>query len=294
MLLTEIQRFCMYDGPGIRTTVFLKGCPLRCKWCHNPETQSVQQQILFYRQKCILCGACATVCPQGSHLLKNGEHVFNRGRCIGCQSCVRNCCSGALEPALKRMTIQQILSVVESDRAFYGKEGGITLSGGEPMMQPHETIELLEECRKRKIGTAIETCGYFDTAYLPRLVPVVDWFLWDYKDGNDNRHREYTGVSNCKITKNLFQADALGARTILRCIMVRGINMRKDHYDKIAYLWHRLRHCRYVQLLPYHTYGGSKMPALGKEDNGNSLWIPTEKGLDEARKYLREKGVRVK
>ncbi len=292
--VTEIQRFCMHDGPGVRTTVFFKGCPLRCAWCHNPETQQATQQLLYYPQKCIGCGACITVCPHGAHREQEGLHVFDRTRCQGCLSCVQACCSGALEPSLKEMTLEEILEIVEKDRPFYGALGGITLSGGEPMAHPREALALLEECRRRGIGTAMETCGYFDGQYLPALVPLVDLFLWDFKDGNPARHKEYTGVDNARIREQLLRVDALGGASILRCILVKGVNMQEDHYEAIASLWHSLEHCRQVELLPYHAYGGSKMIPLGLEDNGHREWIPSDEDMETAKSILIKKGVRLK
>ena len=219
----------MHDGPGVRTVVFLAGCPLRCSWCHNPEGQSFDTEILFEAKKCANCGACAAVCPTGAHSFEAGVHAFDRAKCISCMKCAEVCCTKALEPSSVDMTADEILSFVEKDRAFYGKEGGVTLSGGEPLAHPREAIELLSECRKRNIGTAVETSGYFDASLLSELVPLVDIFLWDFKDSNDTRHKEHTGVSNEKIKNNLLLADSMGAVSILRCITVKGVNAEKEH-----------------------------------------------------------------
>lgn len=293
MKVTEIQRFCMHDGPGVRTVVFLKGCPLRCRWCHNPETQLLGQQILFYDRKCIGCGGCA-VCPKGAHRFESENHLFDREKCTGCGICAENCCCGALEPAMKEMTVDEILAAVEKDRAFYGKDGGITLSGGEPLIQAEEVLDLLRVCRERGIGTVIETCGYFDGRILEELVPLTDLFLWDIKDTDDERHREYTGVSGQLIRENLLQADVLGAETVMRCIMVRGVNIEETHLRTVAELWHRLKRCRYVELLPYHAYAGSKMVPLGLPDNGRTDWILDEEELIRAKELLQELGAAVK
>lgn len=292
--ITEIQRFCMHDGPGVRTVVFLKGCPLRCAWCHNPETQSPRQELLYYTQKCIGCGACAAVCPTGAHTMREGMHLFDRSKCISCAKCAEVCPSGALETARKDMTLEQILDVIEKDRAFYKQSGGVTVSGGEPMMQPEGTLALLRACRERGIGTAIESCGCFDARHIPALAELVDLLLWDFKDGNDARHKEYTGASHRQSVKNLMALDALGVPSVLRCIMVKGVNMQPDHYDAIATLWKDLKNCQCVELLPYHAYGGSKMLPLGLADNGRREWIPQDEDLARAKEYLKEKGVRLK
>ena len=294
MKVTEIQRFCMHDGPGIRTTVFLKGCPLHCQWCHNPETQSDKQELLFTPQKCIGCGACAAVCKNSAHQITDGKHILNRSRCKNCMKCTESCCSQALLPSFSEMTVDEIFAVVNQDRAFYGDCGGITLSGGEPLMQPEETFALLRICKQNGIKTAVETCGYFDSSLIPELVSLTDCFLWDFKDGNNQRHQQYTGVSHNLIKNNILRADTIGAPIILRCIMIKNVNMQEDHYRAIAELWHQLKNGVYVELLPYHAYGGSKMTALGGNDNGNPAWIPAENDLEKAKLSLESHGVKMK
>ncbi len=295
MRITEIQRFCMHDGPGLRTTVFLKGCPLRCAWCHNPETQEPFQQLLFYRDKCIGCGACAAVCPTGARrrLTENG-FLYDRSRCRGCLACADACPTAALEPSLREMSAEEVFREIERDRAFYGRDGGVTLSGGEPLLQGEEVLALFAKCRAEGIGTAVETCGYFDGALLPALVPLTGLFLWDFKDGDDERHKKNTGVSNARIRENLLFADSLGAETVLRCILVRGVNTEDRHYRAVAALFHELRHCLYAELIPYHAYGGAKMLPLGLPDNGNPAWIPAEEDMENARTRLTGLGVRLR
>ncbi len=294
MKITKIQRFCMHDGDGVRTVVFLKGCPLRCLWCHNPEGQTFDAEILLDNKKCIGCGECAAVCPTDAQVISAGTHVFDRNKCICCMRCTKVCCTAALEPSAVEMTVDEVFASVEKDRAFYGNSGGVTLSGGEPFAQPQEAVRLLRKCRENGINTAAETSGYFASSLLSEIVPLTDCFLWDFKDGNDERHLRYTGVSNVKIKNNLLLADSMGAVSILRCIMVNGVNMQHDHYDAIAELWRNLHNCKYVELIPYHAMGGSKMLLLGKPDNGRRDWIPTENMMNEAKEYLRKQNVRVK
>ena len=231
--VTEIQRFCMHDGPGVRTVVFCKGCPLRCAWCHNPETQRATPEMLFYPAKCIFCGACVSACPAGAQII-HPERIFDRDRCAACGRCAAVCCTDAITPAAKDMTVDEILAAVLRDRAFYGERGGVTLSGGEPMAHPHGAIALLTACKEAGLGTAVETCGYFDEHLIPSLIPVVDLFLWDVKDTDDDRHKAYTGVSNRRILENLRRVDALGGRTRLRCILVNGVNTDEAHYAALA------------------------------------------------------------
>lgn len=285
--VTEIQRFCMHDGPGIRTTVFLKGCPLRCAWCHNPETQRAGKELLFDVRRCIGCGACLTACPHGVH---GGEefHTLSRERCRACGACAEVCPTHALTLCGQEMRPEEILAEVERDAAFYGTNGGVTISGGEPFLQGRAVIDLLRLCKERGFTTAVETCGFFDERLLADAVAVTDLFLWDVKDTDSERHKRYTGVSNEQILKNLALADSLGAKIRLRCILVAGVNTDLKHYQKIAALANTLSGLDGVDLIPYHAYAGSKATLLGLDDNGRRDWIPTEEQIAEAREIIGE------
>jgi len=287
--VTKIQRFSTHDGPGIRTTVFLKGCPLRCKWCHNPETQSCHQQIFYTPQSCIGCGACIEACPNRAHFFdQEGNHCFDVTLCKGCLACTNVCPAKAVEPVSSLMTESEIIDEVLKDKAFYGDKGGITLSGGEPLLYAEGCLELLRIAKESKISTVVETSGYFDAAYIEQLAKLTDLFLWDFKDGNEQRHMENNGVSNEKILHNLFLTDAQETKILLRCIMVKGINMDDNHFGTIAETVSRLKHCVGVELFPYHAYGGSKNEQLGYEDNGRKEWVPTTDDMHFAKERLRE------
>lgn len=290
--VAEIQRFCMHDGPGVRTVVFFKGCPLRCAWCHNPEMQKAEQEMLFYPQKCIFCGACVSACPTGAQII-HPERRFERDRCVACGLCAEVCCTNALVKVARDMTGEEILAAVMKDKAFYGEAGGVTLSGGEALTHGEGIVSLLTACKEAGLGTAVETCGYFDGELIPHLIPVVDLFLWDVKDTDDDRHKAYTGVSNRRILENLRRVDALGGRTRLRCILVNGVNTDEAHYAALAELAMGLIHCEGIEFLPYHAYGGSKMVPLGLADNGRVDWIPDAETLEAAKAYVAERGVRV-
>lgn len=276
--VSQIQRFCMHDGPGIRTVVFFKGCPLSCRWCHNPETQSFENQIMFDAEKCIGCGSC-DACPHGAQT--------DRKNCIGCGACTALCPTGARENTLSMMPMQQVLEIVLRDRAFYGASGGITLSGGEPMAHPMEAIALLKKAKEEGITTAMETCGFFSEEYLPELKKYCDVFLWDIKDLNDVRHKKNTGVSNQIILKNLKQLDRLGAKIILRCIMLRGINMKEDHFRGLHQLLEELSPRTKIELLPYHCMFEKKVSGLGMSDAFNhERYIPTAEDMEQARQMI--------
>ena len=288
--ITEIQRFCMHDGPGVRTTVFLKGCPLRCAWCHNPETQKRKGELLFASAKCIACGACAAACTRGAQSFAPVRQI-DRESCLACFACTDACPTGALSVAGKDMTVKELLAAVARDAAFYGEEGGVTLSGGEPFLQGEGTLALLRACKERGYRTALETCGYGDSDLIVAAVPFVDLFLWDIKDTDEARHLAYTGGSLDVILSNLRAADKAGARIRLRCILVNGVNTEEEHYDRVAALALSLSRPTAVEILPYHAYGGSKATLLGKEDNGRTEWIPKEGQIRLAKERIRAHGV---
>lgn len=283
--VTKIQKFCTHDGPGIRTTVFLKGCPLRCVWCHNPETQQVAPEFFYTAQFCLGCGACAAACPAGVHRLAEG-HEMDRQLCTGCMACAEACPSGALEISGRDMTTEEIMAEVMKDRAFYGKNGGLTLSGGEPMIHGREIRFLLQAAKEAGLTTAIETCGVFDDALLEAIVPLTDLFLWDVKDTNGARHRQNTGGALETVISNLRKADAMGAKTRLRCILLQGVNLKETHLSALAALYHSLRGCEGIELLPYHTYGDAKNVQLGRDSAAHPEWIPTAEQMEEAREFI--------
>lgn len=265
-MIFDIQHFSVHDGPGIRTTVFLKGCPLRCMWCHNPESWTGKPSLALYADKCIQCGRCAAVCPGEAHVFSEAGHSIRREACAVCGRCADICPVKAVAVIGKEMDSRQVLDDVLKDRCFYEEsDGGMTISGGEPMAAPEFVKELAAMAKEEGLHVCLETSGYCAREHLAELLPYVDLFLFDIKETDEQRHREYTGVSNRLILENLAFLDARGAASVLRCPIIPGANDRADHYDQIAALANSMRNVRGIDLEGYHPLGLSKQRSLDLE-----------------------------
>ncbi len=270
-LLTEgqifdVQRCSLHDGPGIRTTVFLKGCPLRCLWCHNPESQASGPELLYTADRCAACGACVAVCPAGAHTVDASGHHFDRARCTACGACVEACLHGALERTGRTVTVEAVLDEVERDRPFYEHSGGgMTLSGGEPLAQPAFSEALLAGAHARGLHTCVETSGLGSADALRRLAVHTDLFLLDWKATDPARHRQLTGADNAPIRQSLHRLLAGGSAVVLRCPLVPGVNDDEAHLAGIAALAAEHPTLAGVELLAYHELGSDKARRLGRD-----------------------------
>jgi glycyl-radical enzyme activating protein len=273
----DIQRGSIHDGPGIRTTVFLKGCPLQCAWCHNPESLENEPEISFQPEKCVGCGFCFRTCAHGGHAMKDGRHELLRANCIRCGACAAECPSQAIEVVGREMTVAAVLTEVMRDQPFYETSGGgMTLSGGEPMSQYAFTRALLQAAHGAQLHTCVETSGYGRKERFLALRPFVDLFLWDYKETDPRRHVQFTGVPADGILANLEALDAAGAAIILRCPVVPGFNDRDDHFAGIARVANGLKHVREIHLEPYHPLGKAKGERLARPSTLPDLFFPDD------------------
>lgn len=264
-MIFDIQRFSIYDGPGIRTNVFLQGCPLSCPWCHNPEGIGFSPQLGYSPDKCIHCGACVAACPMKLHTIGPGGHAFSREGCIRCFACADACPSGALTRIGRSYTLDEVMDVVLKDRPFYEQSGGgLTLTGGEPMAQALFAISLAARAKKEGLHVCVETSGCCIQADLIKMADHCDLFLFDVKETDARLHRAYTGVPMALIHENLRALDEKGAQLVLRCPVIPGYNAREDHFLKVAQLASSLKNVQGIELEPYHPLGISKCERIGR------------------------------
>ena len=286
----NIQKFSINDGPGIRTTVFLKGCPLRCIWCHNPESHKVADELFYDVRKCIGCRACEAACDKGCHIFTDATHAYDRTACAACGKCAAACMTEAIKVVSRRQTVDEVLAEVLKDKPFYDTSGGgMTLSGGEPMLQFDFTLALLQAAKAQGLHICMETCGYTDADKLRAVAPYVDLFLYDYKETDPARHKEYTGVSNERIIENLRMLDDMGCATVLRCPIIPTLNDRDDHFDGIATLANSLKKVQEIHIEPYHPLGSGKAAMLGREYALSELSFPPNETVNAWIAYIAAK-----
>lgn len=276
-LVVDVKRCAVHDGPGIRTTVFLKGCPLRCLWCHNPESMRSSIQIKSLPGQCIGCGRCVEVCPAGCHVIDEAGHQFDRGNCQSCGRCSEACPAGALQRVGVCRSAEEIMGQVLRDvRYFEQSGGGVTLSGGEPLAQPGFSRALLAEAKAHDLHTCLDTSGHAPFEHFEVILGLVDLFLYDLKETDPVRHKQYTGVDNRLILENLGRLADCGATIILRCPIIPGYNDRADHFHRIAELVAGHSAITEVNVMAFHPFGASKSEQVGLTSS-----LPAMKAVDQ-------------
>ena len=271
-MIFDVVRASTVDGPGVRTTVFFKGCNLKCAWCHNPESQSAKTQMLYFRDKCTGCGRCKEICP--NDLLT----------CTLCAKCTDRCPTGARRICGAEQDVSDVMRVILKDVPFYGDDGGATFSGGECMLQIDFLEALLKACREKGIHTAVDTAGCVPWTHFERILPYVDLFLYDVKCADEALHRRVTGVSNRLILENLRRLCAC-AEVLVRVPTIPGVNANEEEMGRIASLLAPLRTVG-VELLPYHRLGENKFAALGRD--GDAFNVPSEETMQALRGLFSE------
>lgn len=285
-LVTNIQGYSIHDGPGIRTVVFLKGCGLECQWCSNPECISPQPEVGFIKNLCTKCGKCAEVCPDGALIYEEGELPrIDRERCSGCGACSEVCSYKAIVLYGEQMNPDEVFDAVNRDKMFYlASGGGVTISGGEPLLQPQFVCELFEKCRRAGIHTGIETTGCASESTLRQVLPYTDLVLYDLKHLNSEKHRQYTGKPNELILSNAKIVAASGVETLFRMPLIPGINDDSQNIKETAEFLHGLGdNALRIELMPYHRLGKGKYESLDKEFHLSEILSPEPNEIDSVK-----------
>ncbi len=294
-IVSDIQRFSVHDGPGIRTTVFLKGCNLRCFWCHNPETLRRNPELQLFLDRCIGCGKCFGVCTRHAHALVNGQRIFHRQLCVACGRCAETCYAQALVVVGKEMTAEEVVEVVLRDRVFYQESsGGVTISGGEPLLQHDFTYSILELCKVEGLHTAIESAAQWPWQDIAQLLPVTDLVMMDIKVMDSDLHRACAGVPNERILANALSLSKQARALIIRTPVVPGVNDSEEEIGRIADFIADFPNLMYYELLPFHRLATAKYRALGLEYRAAGLKRTEPEFMAQLAEAARQRGITVK
>ncbi len=293
-IVFDIKKYAIHDGPGIRTTVFFKGCPLACRWCHNPEGMAAATQRIYHKERCIGCGECIQICPRKA-LRRSAEGIIaDLPKCDLCRACADHCPSEAVEFIGQNVTVAEVVRQIEKDVAFYDQsKGGVTFSGGEPLMQPEFLLEMLDACGELDLHRTVDTTGYADTALLLKVAQKTDLFLYDLKLMDAENHRKYTGVSNEQILANLMRLAQNDARIQVRVPVIPGINSDAENIDKTADFIHSIGGVENISLLPFHNSARGKYGRLGMQWISPHIQPPTARLLQSVAARFKETGLKV-
>jgi len=293
-IIFDVEKYAIHDGPGIRTTVFLKGCPLRCWWCQNPEGQDSKPELVFRKSRCIACNECIKACSRKAISPTSEQVSINRKKCVLCDNCSRACPSDALSIAGKQMSVKEVLEEIEKDAVFYSESGGgVTFSGGEPLKQPEFLNALVTECKKKGIHTTVETCGSAPYRVINRVRDKVDLFLYDVKIMDDRKHRKYTGASNVQILANLRKLAEDGGGIVIGFPIMPGINDDHENVTRTAEFIQSLPNVKRVKLLPYHRGGVEKYNSLGKPYKLGRVKPPSDERIGSIKRKIEAFGITV-
>ncbi len=291
----DIKKYAIHDGPGIRTTVFFKGCPLRCKWCHNPESWNPSPELWHRSGRCTRCGRCVCVCQQGAISLTENGAATNAARCILCGRCVDACLTGAREIVGREMTVQAVMDELTKDIIFYDESGGgVTFSGGEPLMQPEFLMALLDRCRSLGIHTAVDTTCYAAPAIVGEVAAKTDLFLCDVKHTDPDLHREFTGEDNKLILENVRLLADMGKKIIIRIPIIGGFNDDRDNIEATGEFVASLGNVGRIDLLPYNAGGLEKTKRLISDFDSFKAEVPDSRTLRTIADILGSRGFEVK
>ena len=294
-MIFDIKRYAIHDGPGIRTTVFLKGCPLNCLWCHNPEGKETEQEFMWWNERCIECRDCQKTCAKNAISFPNDSLILNVSECDFCGACLVVCHSQALVLIGKRMSVSEMMEEIEKDMVFYDESGGgVTFSGGEPLMQPDFLRSLPKACKEKGLHTAVDTCGYVNSKILLDVGRFADLFLYDLKVIDDIKHIKFTGVSNKPILDNVRKLSSIGRDVIIRFPLIPGVNDEETDILELGGFVSSLKNVRKLSILPYHKAGIGKAKRLKKQKGSSFVSCsPSAERLCEIEKTLREFGLEV-
>jgi glycyl-radical enzyme activating protein len=293
-LIVDIKKFTVHDGPGIRTTVFLKGCSLACRWCHNPESISSYPQIGWFKNKCLGCGACIEACPNNVYTLSNGTLKRDDSRCNNCGKCVEKCMHEALVSYGYKMSTNELASIIMEDKTFYEhSNGGATISGGEPLLQAEFCASLFKILKAKQIHCAIDTCGAVEWSAFESVLPYTDLFLYDLKHVDEKRHQKYTGDSNRKILENLSRLSELKVPIEIRIPLIPEFNDDNASIDAIGKFLSKLNGIKTVKVLEYHDLARSKYKALNIPYAMPQMLKPVISKLDNATARLAKYGLKL-
>ena len=285
-LVTNIQGYSIHDGPGIRTVVFLKGCGLECQWCSNPECISPVPEVGFIKNLCTKCGKCAEVCPDGALIYEEGELPrIDRERCSGCGACSSVCSYKAIVLYGEQMNADEVFDAVNRDKMFYHTSGGgVTVSGGEALMQPQFVCDMFEKCRRADIHTCVETSGYIAESALRQVLPYTDLVLYDLKHLNSEKHRQYTGKPNDLILSNAKIVAASGVETLFRMPLIPKVNDDMQNIKMTAKFLHELgNNTLRIELIPYHRLGKGKYESLDMEFHLSEILSPEPNEIESVK-----------